>query len=671
MFSRLSIAARIFAAFGALIVILAGIGVMGFYGVSSLAGIFSDYRQAARETLELSDYTNDLIDMRLAVDEYFRAPGSFTPEEIVAKIEDVGTIDADGYAMFEGDELALDELAKLVETATAYRQTFEGMVQSGVGTDTPAFEQLRQQAASMAQNLQTMFNHAKEMQNTLGPQAVSQVHATELLVTVIAVLGALVGIGLAIATGRWLSRSISGMTELMGELAQGNYEVGITGADKQHELGRMAQALEVFQENGRAMQLSDAEKAQRDAAAAERAETMQRFQAAFDGVIDAAVQGDFGSRINERFNDDDLDRVAGNLNTMLETTNAALAEAGQVLSALARTDLTQKMEGQYQGAFASLRDDTNAVSDKLTELVLKLRGTSRSLKVATGEILSGANDLAERTTRQAAAIEETSAAMEQLAGTVTENGQRIDQAAGRTRAAAKLADEGGKVMGEANQAMERITTSSAKISNIIGLIDDIAFQTNLLALNASVEAARAGEAGKGFAVVAIEVRRLAQSAAQASADVKKLIEESAHEVTGGSKLVALAADKLGAILTAVQENNELMMAVASASSEQTSAIAEVTTAVRQMDEMTQHNAALVEQTNAAIEQTEAQAGELDAAVAVFRVHEAAAPATAPAPSVRASAPTGIKALQEKVKGAARAYLARGNAALKQDDWSEF
>ena len=225
-------------------------------------------------------------------------------------------------------------------------------------------------------------------------------------------------------------------------------------------------------------------------------------------------------------------------------------------------------------------------------------------------------------------------------------------------------------MRQANEAMGRITESSGKISNIIGLIDDIAFQTNLLALNASVEAARAGDAGKGFAVVAVEVRRLAQSAASASAEVKVLIEQSAREVSGGSKLVAEAASKLEAMLHAVRGNRELLEGIARESREQASSIEEVNAAVRQMDEMTQHNAALVEETNAAIEQTEAQASELDRIVAVFTVDERrggfdAAPVRSPAPA------KGIKALQAKVKSAARNYLSRGNTAIKSDEWSEF
>ena len=266
-----------------------------------------------------------------------------------------------------------------------------------------------------------------------------------------------------------------------------------------------------------------------------------------------------------------------------------------------------------------LRDDTNLVAETLVEVIGQLKQTSGGVKTATGEILSGANDLAERTTQQAATIEETSAAIEQLSGTVAENAKRAGAARDQALKASQTAEEGGEAVRSANSAMERIAHSSAKISSIIGMIDDIAFQTNLLALNASVEAARAGEAGKGFAVVAIEVRRLAQSAANASSEVKTLIEQSGEEVAGGTKLVSVAAEKLDAMLEAVRTNAQQMEQIAKDSQEQASAIGEVTTAVRQMDEMTQHNAALVEETNAAIEQTEGQASRLDQIVNLFRI----------------------------------------------------
>ena len=301
----------------------------------------------------------------------------------------------------------------------------------------------------------------------------------------------------------------------------------------------------------------------------------------------------------------------------------AVAAVGEGLQRLAAGDLTGTIDTEFQAEFEDLRHALNRTVTRFAEVVGQLRSASRSIRSATGEILSGANDLSERTTRQAATIEQTSAAMETLAGTVAANARMAQDAAGKAGAVSHAAADSGEVMSKANAAMERITASSGKISNIIGMIDDIAFQTNLLALNASVEAARAGDAGKGFAVVAVEVRRLAQSAASASADVKALVEQSASEVKGGSRLVSDAVERLAQMREAVRQNNALVESIARASGDQAIAIDEVTVAVRTLDQMTQHNAALVEETNAAIEQTEAQARSLDEIVDVFTVPERA------------------------------------------------
>ena len=354
--------------------------------------------------------------------------------------------------------------------------------------------------------------------------------------------------------------------------------------------------------------------------------------------------------------------------TDVTARKAAVNMLGIGLTRLADGDLSTRIEQSFSAEFDGVRTAFNETATRFSAIISQLRGTSQQLKTATGEILSGTNDLADRTSKQAAAIEETSAAMEQLAGTVVANAKRAEDASARAQSVSKTAAETGEVMQKSNDAMERISTSSSKISNIIGLIDDIAFQTNLLALNASVEAARAGDAGKGFAVVAVEVRRLAQSAASASSEVKVLIEQSATEVAGGSRLVAEAAQKLESMLSGVKESAALIQGIAAASQEQSGAIAEVTTAIREMDEMTQHNAALVEQTNAAIEQTEQQASELDRIVEVFVVeggqHNTGSPKQARQPA-RAERP-----ISSKLKSTAKTYLSAGNAALKAE-WSEF
>ncbi|ODT51152.1 methyl-accepting chemotaxis protein [Devosia sp. 63-57] len=317
---------------------------------------------------------------------------------------------------------------------------------------------------------------------------------------------------------------------------------------------------------------------------------------------------------------------------------AALTDS---LARMAKGDLGGRIDTAFTGQYEQLRQAFNRSLGQLEGIVVDLRQASRALRTATGEILAGANDLSERTTRQAATIEETSAAVEQVSVAVADNAKRANSASERARLLATNATEGGTVMGSATQAMQAIEASSAKISNIIGLIDDIAFQTNLLALNASVEAARAGDAGKGFAVVAVEVRRLAQSAAGASSEVKALIETSAGEVRTGAQLVGRAAERLGDILIGAEESAGLIDEIARANAAQSGALDEVAVAVRQMDEMTQHNAALVEQTNAAIEQTEAQASELDRIVDVFKLD----PNSADSMAVKAKVSSGVKILR--------------------------
>lgn len=352
-----------------------------------------------------------------------------------------------------------------------------------------------------------------------------------------------------------------------------------------------------------------------DRTSAETAELNQQI----GRVVSAAEAGDFTGRVAVATSNEEIARLAGSVNNLMASVETGISATIAVLASLARADLTQRMGGDYQGSFAALQTDVNAVGDKLSAIIGELRATSHAVRTATSEILIGTNDLSRRTSRQASTIEEASAAIEQVAATVAENARLAEAAGTRAGRAARDAETGNQVMQAATGAMEKITASSAQIATIVETMEGIAFQTNLLALNASVEAARAGEAGSGFAVVAIEVRRLAQSAAKAASEIGTLIERSTRDVEAGSRLVAEATQTLSGMLETVQANAGAMVDIAQASRDQAAAIAEVATAVRQLDEITQHNAALVEQTNAAIQQTEAQAGDLDRIVEGFTI----------------------------------------------------
>jgi len=592
-------------------------------------------------------------------------------EEFAQKFyEDAGK--ARTIALQQGQQVIAEALDQVVAAFPAYYETGKRMAAAYVAEGPAGGNKLMAEFDASAQALADATKAMNDGADWFGTFAVldgnarrDALHQSEYwrgvveAATYTALVLAIFGMTAFIAG--YVLRRLRAISTKIKLISDGDYSVEVYGSRTWDELKDIAAAAEMFKQSGIRMQeMTEADRAGSEARGLERRSMMAELQREFGSVVDAALAGDFSRRVKTAFADAELNKLGESVNNLVGEVERGLGETGEVLTALANTDLTHRIEGQYSGAFAKLKDDTNAVAERLTEIVGNLRDASGTLKLATGEILSGINDLSERTTKQAATIEETSAAMEQLAQTVTDNVARAEAASANAVSVSNAANEGGAVMEQATLAMERITTSSGKISNIIGMIDDIAFQTNLLALNASVEAARAGEAGKGFAVVAVEVRRLAQSAAQASAEVKVLIEQSGNEVKGGSKLVADASAKLHGMLEHARTNLELLQGIAQEGRSQASSISEVNVAVRQLDEMTQHNAALVEQTNAAIEQTEGQASELDRVVAVFTVtdRQGSRPVDA-----RPAATAGPKA-------AKRAYLSQGNAAISAD-WNEF
>ncbi|MBJ3785647.1 methyl-accepting chemotaxis protein [Devosia sediminis] len=305
--------------------------------------------------------------------------------------------------------------------------------------------------------------------------------------------------------------------------------------------------------------------------------------------------------------------------TDITARKKAVRVLGDQLEDMANGTIVDTLSEALPGEFNDIRLALKSTLTRFASFVRDLKASAHGLRTATESIASGARDLSGRTDTQSRAVENLSHATEQLSGTVTDNAQRAELASHKADAAAAIANRTGEVVVDANKAMVSIAESSSKISNIIGIIDDIAFQTNLLALNASVEAARAGEAGKGFAVVAVEVRRLAQSTATASAEVKGLIETSGREVNDGTRLVSEANSKVEALLQAIGEANRLVTEIAGATKDQAATIGSVSDAVRLIDQITRHNVGLVRETNDAVSGADREALALDQIADSFSV----------------------------------------------------
>ena len=298
-----------------------------------------------------------------------------------------------------------------------------------------------------------------------------------------------------------------------------------------------------------------------------------------------------------------------------------VAKAAELLEDIASGggDLTRRMPVQSKDELGALAAAFNKFVESLNATILRVRDSSRAIGAATGDIASGNMDLSARTEAQASNLEETAAAMEELTSTVHNNTANAEQANKLVAGTAESAKRGGDVVGQVVEKMASITASSNKISDIIGVIDGIAFQTNILALNAAVEAARAGEQGRGFAVVASEVRNLAQRSAAAAKEIKELITESVQQVADGGKLADSAGAAMQDIVKSVQNVAGLMQEIAGASQEQSLGIDQVNQAVTQMDNTTQQNAALVEQAAAAAQSLSEQAARLEEVVGLFKL----------------------------------------------------
>jgi methyl-accepting chemotaxis protein len=338
---------------------------------------------------------------------------------------------------------------------------------------------------------------------------------------------------------------------------------------------------------------------------------------------------------------------------------SSLDHAVEVAKEVADGNLAVEITVNGKDECAMMLQSLHDMQSNLSRLVVNVRQGSEGVATASAEIAQGNNDLSARTEQQASALEETAASMEELSSTVKQNADSARTANQLAQSASSVAVQGGKVVDQVVETMKGINESSRKISDIISVIDGIAFQTNILALNAAVEAARAGEQGRGFAVVASEVRSLAGRSAEAAKEIKMLINASVERVEHGTALVDQAGTTMTEVVSSIRRVTDIMGEISAASNEQSMGVAQVGEAVTQMDQATQQNAALVEEMAAAASSLKGQAQELVQAVAFFKVGGAAHHASLPRTAVRSSVPSA-----KPFKGDERRVLTASASARK-------
>ncbi|TQV75340.1 PAS domain S-box protein [Aliikangiella marina] len=387
---------------------------------------------------------------------------------------------------------------------------------------------------------------------------------------------------------------------------------------------------------------------------------MVNAQEQVEMLIAQASRGELRERLDAEQFDGFMKNLSLGINSMLDTMVEPMENCQGVLEELAAGNLQRSMDGEYHGAFNQLQSSINTSIENLRNMVGEIMEAASHVSTSSREITQGNTDLSQRTEEQASSLEETASSMEELTSTVAENAEAANKANRLSVETMSLAESGGDVVTEAISAMKDIDDASREISDIIGVIDEIAFQTNLLALNAAVEAARAGDQGRGFAVVAAEVRNLAQRSASAAKDIKSLIKNSVAKVEQGSQLVNDSGNKLTDIVSSVRNVVQLVKEISNASEEQSSGIQQINQAVSQMDNMTQQNSALVEEAAASAESLNEQAASLMELMSFFKTGDEAG-----AKSEEIKSPL-------KTKPTRRATSSpKSMSAPSDDEWEEF
>ena len=623
---NLSIQTKLIAAFAVMLAIIAGLGGIAIYSMQNQATVGSEI---ANTRIPASAIANDLVlqlsNMRrgevisvMTTDPKMVEEQAGKHAKYVKKLQD-GIKALEPYLSNPEWQARLDDTKKelngyIESSAETFRLSRAGDVLAG---EKNIMEVERANYFALSTNIKAFAAYQYDQTVTDSQLSVKEADLAINLVIGAVVAAVVAALGIMFVLVRSISTPVKAMTGVMTELSEGNLDAEVPVEERADEIGQLAQAITGFKNQ---------------LAAAERSKA--------------------------------------------EQTQTIVSSVGAGLGALANGDLTHRVTAELTGPFANLKTDFNTAVERLQDTMKTITSSSKGISTGASEIAQAADDLSHRTEQQAASLEETAAALEEITATVKRTAENASEASSIVATAKSSAEQGGHVVETAITAMGQIESSSKQITDIIGVIDEIAFQTNLLALNAGVEAARAGEAGKGFAVVASEVRALAQRSSEAAREIATLIKASSEHVDSGVKLVGESGESLKRIVGEVLKINSLVSEMAQAAQQQSTGIEEVNVAVSQMDQMTQQNAAMVEQSTAASRTLAGETDELSSLVAYFNVGGGAAAsnvqpisggsssrprAAAPRPAVRTVASGGRQAAAVAV------------AQVEEDDadWQEF
>jgi len=636
---------------------------MGLFGVFTLAvatyvgsqmwKIDSSYSAlgagATHSAFAMSRAARNLSGIRSAIADLMIASTDEENRVAAARLEQMRKSFGDDLDQAAKDDPAVTTDAQTLKTRglALIDQTCAATIKAGAAADTPAAAIASQDlykkdcAPAFRAVISDMDAKAKAIATDVDKQddALTEVTKGSIITTFLLIIGglAVVMTGGFFGIRAWIAAPMKDLSSVMDRLARNDFQAKVEGAERGDELGGMARAVQIFKDAGLEKQRLEAE------AAAQRGMTEQ-----------------------ERLKNEEMRAKSAKAQAEVVTF------IGSGLEHLSAGDLTFQIGSPFAPEYETLRTNFNSAITQLQATMKTVVGRTHGLRSGGAEITQASDDLSKRTEQQAASLEETAAALDQITATVKKTADGAVEARKVVAIAKEDAEKSGAVVREAVGAMTRIEESSREIGQIIGVIDEIAFQTNLLALNAGVEAARAGDAGKGFAVVASEVRALAQRSAEAAKEIKSLISASNEQVSQGVELVGQTGRALSRIAEQVAQINGVVAEIAASAQEQATGLHQVNAAVNQMDQVTQQNAAMVEEAAAAAHSLREETDGLSQLISQFRVGDLPSAGVAARPAARK--PNPVHAVQKKIAsfvGGGRGGAASGVAVSAPESWEEF